>query len=123
MKTVKEVIELVNKEREKALDGGFGHTAVILDRVEDALLVLRSYEPPVKIGGEVYAVLMPMIPELDGPAKVRSWEVRGVGEFKDGTKFVVNNDGEVYKLDDEEEGVAFSSKERAEKFLKKMQGF
>lgn len=79
-------------------------------------------EFPVKIGGEVYAVLMPMIPELDGPAKVRSWEVRGVGAFKDGTFFVVNNDGEVYKLDDEEEGLSFSTRERAEAFLKKMQG-
>ena len=77
-------------------------------------------EFPVKIGDEVYSVLMPMIPELDGPARVRSWEVRGIGEFKDGTRFVVNNDGEVYKLDDEDEGLSFSTREKAEEFLRKV---
>ena len=131
MKNAKEFIEFIEKERKVAIDGGHNYTALILDELKakiegDACTkadnLTSPEELPVKIGDEVYSVLMPMIPELDGPAKVSSWEVRGVGVFKDGTIFVVNNDGEVYKLDDEEEGLAFSTRERAEAFLKKMQG-
>ena len=81
-----------------------------------------AMELAVKIGDEVYSVLMPMIPELDGPAKIKPWRVYGIGVNKDGVAFVVNEFEEIYKLDDEDEGLAFSTREKAEEFLRKVIG-
>lgn len=131
MKNAKEFIEFIERERKVAIDGGHNYTALILDELKakiegdacteaDNLTSLEEF--PVKIGGEVYAVLMPTIPELDVPAKIKPWRVYGVGVNKDGVAFVVNEFEEIYKLDDEDEGLSFSTRERAEAFLKKMQG-
>ena len=74
--------------------------------------------PPVAIGDEVYAVLCPF-DECDPPAYIEAYRVYGVGVTKDGKQFIINEDMEHFMLDDEDDGLAFSTRERAEKFLKK----
>ncbi len=134
MKNAKEFIEFIQRERKVAIDGGYNYTALILDelkaKIEGAVETKtnnhspadEAMEFPVKIGDEVYSVLMPTIPELDGPAKIKPWRVYGVGVNKDGVAFVVNEFEEIYKLDDEDEGLSFSTREKAEEFLRKVIG-
>lgn len=74
--------------------------------------------PPVAIGDEVYAVLRPF-DECDPPAYIEAYRVYGVGVTKDGKPFIINEDMEHFMLDDEDEGLSFSTRERAEEFLKK----
>ncbi len=74
--------------------------------------------PPVAIGDEVYAVLRPF-DECDPPAYIEAYRVYGVGVTKDGKPFIINEDMEHFMLDDEDEGLSFSTRARAEKFLKK----
>ena len=54
-------------------------------------------------------------------AEIEPWRVFGVGADKDGRKYVLNEDSEIFYLDDEDEGLAFSTRERAEEYLKKVQ--
>lgn len=79
-----------------------------------------SLPPPVAIGDEVYAVYIPMEQD-DDVAEIEPWRVFGVGADKDGRKYVLNEDSEIFYLDDEDEGLAFSTRERAEEYLKKVQ--
>ena len=73
--------------------------------------------PPIAIGDKVFAVIAPILPG-DPPTHISEFEVYGVGYLKDGTPIILNEDAEIFKLDDEEEGLSFSTREKAERYLK-----
>ena len=73
--------------------------------------------PPIAIGDEVYAVLRPFFP-TDPTAYIEAYRVYGVGVTKDGKPFIINEDMEHFMLDDEDEGLSFSTREKAENYLK-----
>ena len=73
-----------------------------------------------KIGDTVYSVMLNDLDD-DGGYHIESWVVYGVGISKDCEPIVISWDGETYILDDEKEGLSFSTLEKAEQHLEKIQ--
>lgn len=72
------------------------------------------------IGSTVYSVLRPSL-DIDAPAHIEPWTVYGSGITKSGEIYVLSFDKEIFLLDDEDEGLSFSTREKAENHLKKIE--
>lgn len=86
---------------------------------EPAPTVNRALGVP-KIGDTVYSVL-PNDFDDDSGYYIEPMIVYGSGITKSGELFVINEDLENFILDDENEGLSFSTREKAENYLKNIQ--
>lgn len=70
------------------------------------------------IGSTIYSVLPNDVYDDDGGYHIEPWAIWGSGITKDGEIYVLTHDKEIFMLDDEEEGLSFSTREKAERYLK-----
>lgn len=118
----RQILEYIKEKAEKMADQGYSYSAHLLDdlaaEIEHKFCRSESNTaPPATIGDKVYAVIAPSLP-IDPPAYIEEFEIYGAGYLKDGTPIILNEDAEIFKLDDEEEGFSFSTREKAENYLK-----
>lgn len=73
------------------------------------------------IGSTVYSILPNDIDDDGGGYHIEPWTVYGSGITKSGEIYVLSFDKELYILDDEEEGLSFSTLEKAQQHLKNIQ--
>ena len=71
------------------------------------------------IGATVYSVFPNDLD--DGGYHIEPFTIWGSGITKDGDIYVLSFDKEIYILDDEDEGLSFSTREKAENHLKKIE--
>ena len=87
---------------------------------EPAPTVNRALGVP-RIGDTVYSVMLNDLDDDDGGYHIEPWIVYDSGITKSGDIIVMSWDGETYILDNEEEGLSFSTLEKAEQHLKNIQ--
>ena len=116
------VREIIKGGGTKMLDEN-GYRFFLKTETNQQFVILDNEHGPFEgdvplIGGTIYSVFPNDIDDDDDGYHIERGTIWGSGITKDGEIYVLTSDKEIFTLDDEEEGLSFSTREKAERYLK-----